>query len=71
MDKGKEMGNQKENIMIKKKLIRMVAAGVFCVGVLMGGLGSGIAFAEFSGFSYQPVETPQEAFKTEKVMRIF
>lgn len=66
MDKGKEMGNQKENIMIKKKLIRMVAAGVFCVGVLMGGLGSGIAFAEFSGFSYQPVETPQEAFKTEK-----
>lgn len=66
MDKGKELGNQKEKTMIKKKLIRMITAGVFCVGVLMGGVGSGIAFAEFSGFSYQSVETPQEAFKTEK-----
>ena len=48
----------------------MIMAGVFCAGVLMGGLGTGIAFAEISGFSYQPVETPQENFKTESVTYI-
>ena len=51
--------------MVKKKNIRMIMAGIFCAGVLMGGLGTGIAFAEISGFSYQSVETPQENFKTE------
>ena len=56
--------------MVKKKNIRMIMAGIFCAGVLMGGLGTGIAFAEISGFSYQSVETPQENFKTESVTYI-
>lgn len=51
--------------MLGKKKIRMIMAGIFCAGVLMGGLGTGIAFAEFSSFAYQPVATPQEAFQTE------
>lgn len=51
--------------MLEKKKIRMIMAGVFCVGVLMGGLGTGIAFAELSNFAYQPVVTPQEAYRTE------
>lgn len=45
--------------------LRMIAAGVFCIGVLMGGVGTGIAFADFSGFSYQAVKAPQEEMETE------
>lgn len=51
---------------MKRKKIRIIMAGIFCVGVLMGGLGTGIAFAEFSRFTYHPVKTSSEAFHTEK-----
>lgn len=51
--------------MMKRKKIRVIMAGIFCIGVLMGGLGTGIAFAELSGFAYQPVTASPETFLTE------
>lgn len=46
--------------------LRMVMAGIFCIGVLMGGIGTGIAFSVFSSFAYQPIYPPEEIFQTEK-----
>lgn len=51
---------------MKKKKIRVIMAGIFCLGVLMGGLGTGIAFAEISNFSYHSVRDSQEAFQTKE-----
>lgn len=50
---------------MKKRKIRIAMAGIFCAGVLMGGIGTGITFAEFSSFAYQPVTVPEEAFQTK------
>lgn len=51
--------------MNKKNRLRGIAAGIFCAGVLLGGVGTGIAFTEFSSFAYQEIPVPQEAFKEE------
>lgn len=51
---------------MKTKKIRMIMAGIFCLGVLIGGLGTGIAFAEISDFAYCSVKTPQDAFRTKE-----
>lgn len=52
--------------MENRKKLRMIMAGIFCIGVLMGGIGTGIAFSEFSSFAYQPIYASEEAFKTEE-----
>ena len=51
--------------MSKRTRLRVIMAGLFCIGVLTGGVGTGIAFADFSGFSYQAVTSPEDSFKTE------
>lgn len=45
--------------------LRGIMAGLFCVGVLTGGIGTGVAFADFSGFTYALVQADEEAFQTE------
>lgn len=51
--------------MNRKNRLRGIAAAVFCAGVFLGGIGSGIVFADVSGFSYQEIPPSQEAFATE------
>lgn len=50
---------------MSKRSLRILMAGVFCIGVLIGGIGTGIAFVDFSGFSYRSVTSPEESFQTE------
>ncbi len=51
--------------MIKKNQLRGIAAGIFCLGVLLGGIGTGIALLEFSDFTYQSVPAPEEDYVKE------
>ena len=51
--------------MNRKNRLRGIAAAVFCAGVFLGGIRSGIVFADVSGFSYQEIPPCQEAFATE------
>lgn len=37
---------------VRTRLARRILLGVFCAGALLGGLGTGIAFAEFSSLTY-------------------
>ena len=48
-----------------KNWLRGIMAGIFCAGVLTGGGGVGVAFADFSRFTYVPVRADEEAFQTE------
>ena len=48
-----------------KNWLRGIMAGIFCAGVLTGGVGVGVAFADFSRFTYVPVRAEEEAFQTE------
>ena len=38
--------------MFKKSMIAKAAAGVFCAGVLLGGIGTGVAIAEYTSLEY-------------------
>lgn len=51
--------------MNKKNRLRGIAAGIFCIGILLGGIGTGIALLEFSSFAYEAVPAPEEDFKKE------
>ncbi len=51
--------------MNRRDQLRGIAAGVLCIGVLMGGVGTGIALADFSGFSYRVISVSEEKLKTE------
>ncbi len=48
-----------------KNRLRGIMAGLFCVGVLTGGIGTGVAFADFSRFTYALVQADEGAFQTE------
>ncbi len=51
--------------MNRRNQLRGMAAGVFCIGVLLGGVGTGIAFADFSSFSYRAISVSEEELETE------
>lgn len=48
------------------KRLRMLAGGMLCLGVLLGGIGLGIAFGEFSGFTYRKISAEEGQFQTER-----
>lgn len=51
--------------MKKRNVIRSIAAGIFCVGVLLGGIGTGMVISDFSAFTYYQLKAPDEEFETE------
>lgn len=54
--------------MLKKKGIIMIAAGVFCAGVLLGGIGTGVAIAEYTSLEYSGQHIlGEESMKTENL----
>lgn len=54
--------------MLKKKRIIMIAAGVFCAGVLLGGIGTGAAIAEYTSLEYSGQHIlGEESMKTENL----
>lgn len=54
--------------MLKKKGMIMIAAGVFCAGVLLGGIGTGVAIAEYTSLEYSGQHIlGEESMKTENL----
>lgn len=54
--------------MLKKTGIIMIAAGVFCAGVLLGGIGTGVAIAEYTNLEYSGQHNlGEENMKTENL----
>ena len=47
------------------KRMRLLAGGILCLGVLLGGIGAGITVGEFSGFAYKKIVADADAFQTE------
>lgn len=44
-----------------KRIFRLTMLGVFCAGLLMIGIGAGVAFAEYSSFTYAGQRVPERA----------
>lgn len=44
-----------------KKTFRLAMLGLFCAGLLMIGIGAGVAFAEYSSFTYAGQRVPEQA----------
>lgn len=54
--------------MFKKSRVIMIAAGVFCAGVLLGGIGTGVAIAEYTNLEYSGQHIlGEENMKTENL----
>lgn len=51
--------------MSRRTKLRIITAGLFCIGVLIGGIGTGIAFNDFSGFAYRLIPSSEESFQTK------
>lgn len=49
-----------------KKTLRLAMLGVLCAGLLMMGIGAGVAFAEYSSFTYAGVRVPDQAQTQEQ-----
>ena len=47
------------------KRLRILAGAMLCLGVLLGGVGTGIAFGEFSGLTYKRITVGEASFETE------
>ena len=47
------------------KQLRILAGEMLCLGVLLGGVGTGIAFGEFSSLTYKRITVGEASFETE------
>lgn len=50
---------------MKREKLRLLAGGMLCLGVLLGGMGAGVAFGEFSGFTYRKIAVKEGQLETE------
>lgn len=52
------------------KRFRLIMLGLLCGGLLLLGIGTGVCFAEYSGFTYAGVRLPENAWTEEQSITV-